>query len=148
MYISVTHPLQLVRRDVYNSFLYLYFTGLTAPCCDLCLLKKVADTSESLMQIESDILALRDQIINRKGPIDQGSQEQGDRPGNEIDVDAPISVRNSIGEGSRCGDRLEACRNVLMSWRFDIWKRDFKWTILMPEVILPDKVLTKLVLQA
>jgi len=121
------------------------FAGLTAPCCDLCILKKLADTPDNLTPDESRILALRDRIMTRKRPADQMSQEQGNRPGNEIDVDSQqLRVRNAAGEGPRRGDRLEASRNALKAWRFETWERDFEDTILMPEVILPDKVLSKL----
>ena len=85
----------------------------------------------------------------RKGPAGQTLQEKGDQPGNEIDVDAQQSLaRNGIGEGPRRGDRLEACRNALGSWRIDIWTRDFRRSGLMPEAILPDKVLSKLAMLA
>jgi len=112
-------------------------------------MKKLAHMPEDLTSTESCILALQDRIMTRKFPVDQGPQEQGDRPGNEIDVDASrLPVRNGTGEGPRRGDRLEACRNALKNWRLETWKRDFKRTILMPDVILPDKVLSKLASQA
>ena len=128
---------------------YSCSAGLTGPCCDLCIMKKFAHAPADLTSTESCILTLRDQIMTRRFPVDQGAQEQGDRPGNEIDVDAPrLPVRNGTGEGPRRGDRLEACRNALKTWRYDTWKRDFKRTILTPDVVLPDKVLLKLASQA
>ncbi len=134
---------------MFRSCLGSHFAGLTAPCCDLCILKKFADTPDSLTPDESDILALRDRIITRKAPADQVPQEQGDQPGNEIDVDAlQRPTRNGTGEGPRRGDRLEACRNALKSWRLETWDRDFSETILMPEAIFPDKILTKLATHA
>jgi hypothetical protein len=125
------------------------FSGLTAPCCDLCILKKFADTPDSLTSEESYVLALRDRIMTRNGPADQTPQEKGDRPGNEIDRDAhqPLAC-NGTGEGPRHGDHLEACRNALGSWRIEIWRRDFRQSGLMPEAILPDRVLSKLATQA
>lgn len=87
--------------------------------------------------------------MTRKGPANQTPQERGDQPGNEIDVDAEQPpARNGTGEGPRRGDRLEACRNALGSWRIEIWTRDFRRSGLMPEAILPDKILSKLAMQA
>ena len=112
-------------------------------------MKKFADTPDTLTSAESYILALRDRIMTRKGPANQASPEKGDQPRNAIDVDAlQPPARNSTGEGPRRGDRLEACRNALVSWRIEIWMRDFKRSGLMPEAILPDKVLSKLATQA
>jgi hypothetical protein len=90
--------------------------------------------------------------MTRSGPANQTPQERGDQPGNEIDVDTEQPpARNSTGEGPRRGDHLEACRNALGSWRIErieIWTRDFKHSSLMPEAILPDKILLKLAMQA
>ena len=149
MLILETCPHKPVWYDICRSRPYSHFAGLTAPCCDLCIMKKSELMPEALTSIESCILALRDRIITRRPPINQGLEEQGDRPGNAIDVDGPrLTLRNSTGEGPRRGDHLEACRNALKNWRLETWKRDFKRTILTPDVILPDKVLSKLASQA
>ena len=125
------------------------FSGLTAPCCDLCVLKKSADTPDTLTLDESRVLALRNRIMTCKGPANQTPQDKGDQPGNEIDVDAHHPpARSGTGDGPRRGDRLEACRNALGTWRIEIWTRDFRRSGLMPEAILPDKVLSKLAAQA
>jgi hypothetical protein len=115
----------------------------------LCILKKFADAPDSLTSDESRVLALHDRIMTPKGPASQTPQEKGDQPGNEIDVDAQQPpARNGIGEAPRCGDRLEASRNALRSWRIETWTHDFRQSGLMPEAILPDKVLSKLAMQA
>lgn len=139
------------RREVSNT----YFgnppsqTGLTAPCCNLCILKKFADAPDSLTSDELYVLALCDRIKTRKGPANQTPQEKGDQPGNKINVDTlQPPARNGAGEGPRHGDRLKACRNALGSWRREIWTRDFRRSGLMPEAILPDKILSKLATQA
>jgi hypothetical protein len=139
----------VIARPVLDFILDPYFSGLTAPCCDLCVMKKFADSPDSLTSEESYILALRDRIMTRKGPADQTPQENGDQPGTAIDVDAQQPpARNGAGEGPRRGDRLEACRNALKSWRTEIWMRDFRRSGLMPEAILPDRVLSKLATHA
>jgi hypothetical protein len=115
----------------------------------LCVLKKFADTPDSLTSDEAYVLALHDRIKTRKKPADQTPQDEGDRPGNEIDVDAlQPTARNGTGEGPRRGDRLEASRNALESWRTEIWTRDFKRSGLLPEAILPNKILSKLATHA
>ena len=138
-------PSWYVLMGLIFSPLYPFFSVLTTPCCDLCVLKKQAESPDSLTEEELRVLALRDRIMTRKVPqAASQTPEEGDQPGNEIDVDA----RNGTGEVPRRGDRLEACRNALRNWRIKIWTRDFKRSGLMPEAILPDKILSKLATHA
>ena len=147
--ISEIPPPQLVCGHRLEFILDPCFSGLSTPCCDLCVLKKSAELPESLTADESHVLALRDQIMTRKGPTDQTSQETGDRLGNEINVDAlQLPARNITGEGPHCGNRLKAYRTALRAWRIEVWTRDFRRSRLIPEVILPDKMLSKLAMQA
>jgi hypothetical protein len=125
------------------------YTDLTAPCCDLCILEKATHVPESLTPFESDILTLRERILSRKRPGYHTTQESSagclEDP---IDVDAePLRVRRGAGLGARQGDRLQACRNALTSWRLATWERDFGDSILMPDVVLPQKLLTKIASQ-
>ena len=142
MLILETCPHKPVWYDICRSRPYSHFAGLTAPCCDLCIMKKSELMPKALTSIESCILALRNWIMTCRPSINQGLEEQGDRPGNAIDVDGPrLTVHNSTGEGPRHGDCLEVCHNALKNWRLETWKQDFKRTILTPNVILLDKVL-------
>ncbi len=110
MLISETCPPKLVHGHRLNFLLDPCFSGLTTPCCDLCILKKFMDMPSSLTLDESYVLVLRNWIVTHKGPADQTPQEKGDQPGNEINVDAQQPPAcNSTGEGPYHGDCLEAC---------------------------------------
>lgn len=129
------------------------FSGLTTPCVP-CVPKESADTLGSLTSDEPSVLALCDQIMTRKRPADHTLRDKGDQPGNMDAQEPPVSApaarkgRNTAGNGPRRGDRLEVCRNALQSWRIEAWARDFRRSGLMPEAILPDKMLSKLATHA
>lgn len=87
-----------------------HFSGPAIPCCDLCVLKKFADTLDSLTADESHALVLYDQIMTHRGPANQTPEKKGDCLGNEIDVDAQqLPTCSSTGDGPHCGEHLEAC---------------------------------------
>jgi hypothetical protein len=60
----------------------------------------------------------------------------------------PQANKRSRHPGSRRQERLEACRNVLTSWRHKTWHRDFKDCVWGPSVLLPDTILTKIATRA
>ena len=62
-----TCPSKLVHGHRLDLLFDPYFSGPTALCCDLCVLKKFADTPNSLTSDESYVLVLCNQIMMHKG---------------------------------------------------------------------------------
>jgi len=141
------------RRDVAD----VYFnnpprtTELVVPCCDICVLKKLADHTVELTSTEADFLALYNRINSREVPVAPANDGETQQGGESSDEDQ-IS-RNTNGQatgtkhrrpGSRRKERLEACRNVLMDWRHKTWQNDFKDCVWGPNVLFSDTILTKI----
>lgn len=100
----------------------------SVPCCDNCIRK--ANPSREFTDIthlvESVLPALK---INE--PITQ-------------DTPPHPSAKATKGVGPRCDERRAACRDFLTRWRVDCWVKNHKDEVWGPEILLPDKVLTKL----
>jgi hypothetical protein len=56
----------------------------------------------------------------------------------------PIKRPAKVSWGQRRQDHLNACREYLEAWRLKRWEETYSGCIWGPEIILPDKVLTKL----
>ena len=74
---------------------------------------------------------------------------------NVDDVDEASGVVEPSGKrkqppriGCRDKDRLQTCRQALMSWRAKIWQDEFSDCIWGPETIMSDAILTKLAKRA
>jgi hypothetical protein len=115
------------------------FLELMVPCCDICMLKKVADGDIELTLAEADLLILYKRISSREvlaNPAIEGETQQG---GESSDKDqASRNTKRSCGPGSHRKERLEACQNVLMNWRRKTWQTDCKDCIWGPNVLLPE----------
>ena len=56
-----------------------------------------------------------------------------------------LGTKAANGAGQRRDEKRAACRDFLTKWRMDCWHENHSDQVWGPEVLLPDKVLTKLV---
>ncbi|KAI9512673.1 P-loop containing nucleoside triphosphate hydrolase protein [Russula earlei] len=140
------------RRDVSDAYFDnpLHTTDLIVPCCDLCVLKKVANGHVELTPAEANLMMLYDHIRSREvlaAPATNGLAQQAEESGDDghatgaTDLQATKRARHP---GARRKERLEACRNALMNWRQKTWQAGYKDCIWGPNVLLPDPILTKI----
>ena len=81
MRILTTRLVRQVSHSLYRSCSILLFLELIVPCCDLCILKKVADGQIPLTPAEADPLLLYNRIHSREVlavPANNGAARQID----------------------------------------------------------------------
>ncbi|KAJ3552473.1 hypothetical protein NM688_g4132 [Phlebia brevispora] len=120
------------RRDITDK----YFNNpsqsrnaLIVPCCDLCVLRK-ADGPDASTMTEDEYYIHG--LIGRLGCRNVWEDPVELTP-------ATVRKKRKDGEGPRRGDRLQSCRNSLLSWRRWRWKIDYMDCLWGMKTLLPDK---------
>lgn len=86
--------------------LTLSYLALTAPCCDLCLIRKAEDLEADLTVIKLELYGLLGWLSVR------------DLYGEAIvNITPAKKTKCKDGEGPRRTTHLQSCRDGLMSWR-------------------------------
>ena len=104
------------------------FPAYSVPCCDNCMRR------ENPEKEFSDVTEFLGFML----------------PSLETDEPTPTntttnhSAKATKGTGPRREERRAACRDFLLKWRVDCWLKNHKDEVWGPEVLLSDKVLTKL----
>lgn len=72
--------------------------------------------------------------------------ENDDVPADELNGNNKRPMEKGIGD--RRGERLKRCREALTTWRRSCWKRLYSECCFGPDILLPDKTLTRLASRA
>lgn len=101
-------------------------------CCDNCIRKK--EPSRRFKSIY-DLIGFLDTAYGKE-PISH--------PTGDDNLDLESAALPKTWGNLRAGNRLTLCRQVLEDWRYDCWKRDYRYCSWGVTGVMPDQVLSKL----
>ncbi|KAH9928419.1 P-loop containing nucleoside triphosphate hydrolase protein [Amylocystis lapponica] len=138
--------------------------ALTAPCCDLCVLKKVAADPQLLTPDEAAVFAFIKHINTRVQAPDVSENSRAAELSPAPSATAPPSAPVQTGDGSvsenttlrtparpsnkrlgeRRGQRRKDCVTALQAWRMRCWTTHYRHCIWGAETFLPDQMVNQL----